>query len=72
MKSLIFEDTSTPPLARFFGPGKHRVKEKTDRSISKPKNGEYERYKGKNPLFFWKFQNFFTYDIPLCTHYINL
>ena len=39
-------DTGTPPLTRFFGPGKNRVKGKPRyrRSILvlKPKNGEFE------------------------------
>ena len=44
-----FEYTGTPPLTRFFGPGKNRVKGKPRyrRSILvlKPKNGEYESSK---------------------------
>ena len=46
---MQFQGTGTPPLTRFFGPGKNRDKGKPRyrRSILvlKPKNGEYESSK---------------------------
>ena len=52
-------DTGTPPLTRFFGPGKNRVKGKPRyrRSILvlRPKNGEY----GSPKSTFCEIQNFF-------------
>ena len=55
----IIVTTGTPPLTRFFGPGKNRVKGKPfyRRSILvlKPKNGEYESSKS---TFFCKFLNY--------------
>ena len=54
------QDTGTPPLTRFFGPGKNRVKGKPRyrRSILvlKPQNGEYETSKS---TFLQNFLNVF-------------
>ena len=46
---MLFSSTGTPPLTRFFGPGKNRVKGKPRyrRSILvlKPQNGEFDNPK---------------------------
>ena len=54
---LRYHSTGTPPLTRFFGPGKNRVKGKPRyrRSILvlKPQNGEFESSKSTFVGFFY-------------------
>ena len=55
LQTRSITSTGTPPLTRFFGPGKNRVKGKPRyrRSILvlKPQNGEFDNPKSTFPKF---------------------